>query len=181
MLEVITGSMFSGKSTRLIKRVKHLSDKGKHVVVLKPEDDESLHITTHDGLKIKSISINDTDDIYEHIEETDVLALDQVHYFSWDFAPVLNDIASKGIHVITSGLDLDFRGKPFGIVPELMGYADSVTKLQAKCRTCGRIATRSQRIVNGKPAKKTDPIFLESNDDSVQYEARCRFHHTVIE
>lgn len=182
MLEVITGCMFSGKTTRFIERVKELKAEGKTVIVLKPEEDVRYsedHVVSHDGVQIQGLSIDETDQIWEFVEDCDVIALDEVQFFGWDFAETVNEIANQGIHVLAAGLDLDFRGRSFGIIPELMALADTVTKLSGNCSECGELASRSQRLVNGFPAKESDPVYVETADDLIQYEPRCRRHHEV--
>jgi len=184
VLEVITGSMFSEKTTELIYRVREYEREGKTVVTLKPVQDARYSrndVVSHDGLKIRALAIDGVDEIYEIVEEEecDVLAIDEIQFFGWDLLDVISDIANRGIYVMVAGLDLDFKGKPFGIMPELMALADIVNKKHARCKVCGKIASRSQRLINGVPAKESDPIFLNSENENITYEPRCRYHHEV--
>lgn len=186
MLEVITGSMFSEKTTELIHRVKTYEAEGKHVVTLKPIQDSRYarhDVVSHDGLTMRALAVDGVDEIYEIVEEEacDVLAIDEVQFFGWDLLEVVVELANRGVYVLVAGLDLDFRGRPFGIMPELMALADIVQKKHATCAVCGRIASRSQRLLNGVPAKASDPIFLMDATEAIQYEPRCRFHHEVRE
>jgi thymidine kinase len=184
MLEVITGSMFSEKTTELITRVKEYEKEGKNVIIVKPVQDSRYsrnNVVSHDGLKIRALPVDGVDEIFEVIEEEecDILAIDEVQFFGWDFLEVISHIADKGVYVLAAGLDLDFRGRPFGIMPELMALADIVKKKHAKCSICGNIASRNQRLVNGVPAKESDSIVVTGTNESITYEPRCRFHHEV--
>lgn len=184
MLEIITGSMFSEKTTELITRVKEYEKEGKNVIILKPIQDSRYarnSVVSHDGLKIRALPVDGVEEIYEVIEEEacDILAIDEVQFFGWDFLDVITQIADQGVYVIAAGLDLDFRGKPFGIMPELMALADIVKKKHAKCSVCGNIASRNQRLVNDVPAKESDPLVVIGNNENITYEPRCRFHHEV--
>lgn len=182
MLEVITGCMYSGKTTRFIQRVEKLEEEGKTVFRLKPMQDfrySKNDIVTHDGVKIKGIAIDEVDEIHEILseEEYDVIAIDEVQFFHWDFIEIINELADSGKHVLLAGVDLDFSGSPFGIMPEILAYADVLIKLNAKCSVCQENASRSQRLVNGKPARKKDPRIIYS--DEITYEPRCRKHHEL--
>ena len=182
MLELITGSMFAGKTTLFIKRINELREAGKNVVVLKPIQDfrySKNDVVSHDGLRVKGLAVDEVFEIREIVEEQrcDVIAMDEIQFFGWDFVEIVNELADRGVHVLLAGLDMDFTGRPFGIMPELLAYADVLVKLHAKCHVCDGIATRNQRLVNGKPAKLHDPIFVSG--DHITYEPRCRFHHEV--
>jgi thymidine kinase len=109
--------------------------------------------------------------------ETTVVAIDEVQFFAHDVVSVIESLAARGIRVVVAGLDMDFRGEPFGSMPELMSRAEEVTKLHAICVVCGEAACRTQRIVNGKPARFDDPVILVGASE--RYEARCRTHHIV--
>ncbi|MGO0715269.1 thymidine kinase [Bacillus subtilis] len=180
-LELICGSMFSGKSQELIRRVKRATYAKQEVRVFKPVIDNRYSeaaVVSHNGTSMTSYAISSAADIWDHISEsTDVIAVDEVQFFDQEIVEVLSSLADKGYRVIAAGLDMDFRGEPFGVVPNIMAIAESVTKLQAVCSVCGSPASRTQRLIDGKPASYDDPVILVGASES--YEARCRHHHEV--
>ncbi|AJO60071.1 thymidine kinase [Bacillus subtilis] len=180
-LELICGSMFSGKSEELIRRVKRATYAKQEVRVFKPVIDNRYSeaaVVSHNGTSMTSYAISSAADIWDHISEsTDVVAVDEVQFFDQEIVEVLSSLADKGYRVIAAGLDMDFRGEPFGVVPNIMAIAESVTKLQAVCSVCGSPASRTQRLIDGKPASYDDPVILVGASES--YEARCRHHHEV--
>ncbi|MCE0741337.1 thymidine kinase [Bacillus sp. G16] len=180
-LELICGSMFSGKSEELIRRVKRATYAKQEVRVFKPVIDNRYSedaVVSHNGTSMTSYAISSAADIWDHISEsTDVIAVDEVQFFDRDIVEVLSSLADKGYRVIAAGLDMDFRGEPFGVVPDIMAIAESVTKLQAVCSVCGSPASRTQRLIDGKPASYDDPVIKVGASES--YEARCRHHHEV--
>ncbi|AEP88651.1 thymidine kinase [Bacillus spizizenii] len=180
-LELICGSMFSGKSEELIRRVKRATYAKQEVRVFKPVIDHRYSedaVVSHNGTSMTSYAISSAADIWDHISEsTDVIAVDEVQFFDEEIVAVLSSLADKGYRVIAAGLDMDFRGEPFGVVPSIMAIAESVTKLQAVCSVCGSPASRTQRLIDGKPASYDDPVILVGASES--YEARCRHHHEV--
>ncbi|WP_339178665.1 thymidine kinase [Bacillus sp. FSL R5-0560] len=180
-LELICGSMFSGKSEELIRRVKRATYAKQEVRVFKPVIDNRYSedaVVSHNGTSMTSYAISSAADIWDHISEsTDVIAVDEVQFFDRGIIDVLSALADKGYRVIAAGLDMDFRGEPFGVVPDIMAIAESVTKLQAVCSVCGSPASRTQRLIDGKPASYDDPVILVGASES--YEARCRHHHEV--
>ncbi|MEC1662252.1 thymidine kinase [Bacillus halotolerans] len=180
-LELICGSMFSGKSEELIRRVKRATYAKQEVRVFKPVIDNRYSedaVVSHNGTSMTSYAISSAEDIWNHISEsTDVIAVDEVQFFDRSIIGVLSSLADKGYRVIAAGLDMDFRGEPFGVVPDIMAIAESVTKLQAVCSVCGSPASRTQRLIDGKPAFYDDPVILVGASES--YEARCRHHHEV--
>ncbi|AKL86712.1 thymidine kinase [Bacillus atrophaeus] len=182
-LELICGSMFSGKSEELIRRVKRATYAKQEVRVFKPAIDNRYSeeaVVSHNGTSMTSHVIAAPAEIWNHISETtDVIAVDEVQFFDRMIIEVLSSLADKGYRVIAAGLDMDFRGEPFGVVPDLMAMAETVTKLQAVCSVCGSPASRTQRLINGKPASYDDPIILVGASES--YEARCRHHHEIPE
>ncbi|MDM5303609.1 thymidine kinase [Bacillus subtilis] len=182
-LELICGSMFSGKSEELIRRVKRATYAKQEVRVFKPVIDNRYSedaVVSHNGTSMKSYAISSSADIWDHISErTDVIAVDEVQFFDQEIVEVLSSLADKGYRVIAAGLDMDFRGEPFGVVPDIMAIAESVTKLQAVCSVCGSPASRTQRLIDGKPASYDDPVILVGASES--YEARCRHHHEIPE
>ncbi|UTL72384.1 thymidine kinase [Bacillus halotolerans] len=180
-LELICGSMFSGKSEEPIRRVKRATYAKQEVRVFKPVIDNRYSedaVVSHNGTSMTSHAISSAEDIWNHISEsTDVIAVDEVQFFDRSIIGVLSSLADKGYRVIAAGLDMDFRGEPFGVVPDIMAIAESVTKLQAVCSVCGSPASRTQRLIDGKPASYDDPVILVGASES--YEARCRHHHEV--
>lgn len=180
-LEIICGSMFSGKSEELIRRVRRATFAKQEVKVFKPVIDNRYSeesVVSHNGTAIICKPISKSEEIFEHItEKTDVIAVDEVQFFDEDIADVLTLLANQGYRVIAAGLDQDFRGEPFSVVPKLMSLAELVTKLQAVCSVCGSPASRTQRLINGQPASYDDPIILVGASES--YEPRCRHHHEV--
>ncbi|MCY7782813.1 MULTISPECIES: thymidine kinase [unclassified Bacillus (in: firmicutes)] len=180
-LELICGSMFSGKSEELIRRVKRATYAKQEVRVFKPVIDNRYSedaVVSHNGTSMTSYAISSAADIWDHISEsTDVIAVDEVQFFDREIVEVLSSLADKGYRVIAAGLDMDFRGEPFGVVPDIMAIAENVTKLQAVCSVCGSPASRTQRLIDGKPASYDDPVILVGASES--YEARCRHHHEV--
>ncbi len=180
-VEVICGPMFAGKSEELIRRVRTLSYAHQKIIAFKPAIDnryDKSAISSHDGEKYQALAVSSVDDIEKNItEDTQVVAIDEVQFFGQPIVPLVERLADRGIRVIVAGLDTDFRGEPFGPMPELLSRAEFVTKLTAACTICGCAATRTQRLVDGKPAKFDDPIILVGAKES--YEARCRKHHVV--
>ncbi|MFC3886401.1 thymidine kinase [Bacillus songklensis] len=180
-IEVICGSMFSGKSEELIRRVRRTQFAKQDVQVFKPAIDNRYSeeaVVSHNGSSVIAKPIKNSAQILKEVkEETDVVAIDEVQFFDEGILDVVQILADKGYRVIVAGLDQDFRGEPFGQVPELMAIAESVTKLQAVCAVCGSPASRTQRLINGQPASYDDPIILVGASES--YEPRCRHCHIV--
>ncbi len=180
-IELICGSMFSGKTEELIRRVRRAQIAKQKVQVFKPSVDtryEKERVTSHSGAQIDAITVQEAKDILRLLEaDTSVVAIDEVQFFDWAITEVCAALAERGIRVIAAGLDMDFRGEPFGPVPVLMAQAEVVDKLQAICACCGAPASRTQRLVNGEPANYHDPIILVGASEA--YEARCRVCHRV--
>ncbi|KIQ93184.1 Thymidine kinase [Anoxybacillus thermarum] len=180
-LEVICGSMFSGKSEELIRRVRRAQFAKQEVKVFKPAIDNRYSeeaVVSHNGTSVIAIPVSCASDIRKHLTtHTDVVAIDEVQFFDGHVVDVVQQLADEGYRVIVAGLDQDFRGEPFGPVPTLMAIAESVTKLQAVCTVCGSPASRTQRLINGRPASYHDPVILIGASES--YEPRCRHHHEV--
>lgn len=181
-IEVICGCMFAGKTEELIRRIKTLQYGRKKVKVFKPRIDNRYaidEIASHSGYKVSCICIDDANDILKYLEEDDdVICVDEVQFLSKDIVSISDALANKGIRVILAGLDRDFRGEPFGSMPDLLIRAEFVTKLSAVCNKCGNPATRTQRMINGEPANYHDPIILVGATES--YEPRCRHCHELI-
>ena len=132
----------------------------------------------HSGQTVEAIPVKYPEELLAHLSpETTVVAIDEAQFFAPSITEVANGLAERGLRVMVAGLDLDFRGEPFGAMPELLCRADEVVKLHAICVVCGEPATRTQRLVNGSPARYDDPIILVGAQEA--YEARCREHHQV--
>ena len=181
-IEVICGSMFSGKTEELIRRIKTLEFAKKNVLVFKPAIDNrysNTKVVSHAGSSVESIVVPDARSILDFVkDDTDVVAIDEIQFFDEDVLLVCDYLAKKGLRVMAAGLDTDFRAEPFGVMPRLITDAEFVTKLTAVCMKCGAPATRTQRLVNGKPAQYSDPIIMVGAAEA--YEARCRHCHEVI-
>ena len=180
-LEVIVGSMFSGKSEELIRRVKRAIIARRAVQVFKPALDDRFGnelVRSHDGDSFVARPVRSSADVWRSVEpETSVVGIDEVQFFDPGIVDAVRSLVVSGRRVICAGLDLDFRGEPFGSVPVLLALAERVDKLEAICVVCGEAATRTQRIVNGVPAFFDDPIIVIGAQEA--YEARCRGCHEV--
>ena len=182
-IEVICGGMFAGKTEELIRRINVLSYARKNILVFKPKIDDrysTTEIASHAGSKVPCIVISEAKEILDHVNyDTDVVAIDEVQFFDEDVVDICEYLADSGLRVMVAGLDKDFRGEPFGVLPDLLTRAEFVTKLTAVCAKCGAPATRTQRIINGKPASFNDPIVLVGAKEA--YEPRCRHCHEIVE
>lgn len=180
-LEVICGSMFSGKTEELIRRVRRAQIARQQVQVFKPRLDDRYgveHVTSHNGVNIEAISVDSAGEILDAIHpDTSVVALDEAQFFSDAITDVCDALTHRGLRVIVAGLDMDFRGEPFGPMPLLMAQAEKVDKLRAICVVCGMDASRTQRLINGQPASYDDPVILVGANEV--YQARCRHCHQV--
>lgn len=183
-IEVICGSMFAGKTEELIRRITRIKFAKKDVLVFKPVIDDRYsysEVVSHSHRKVKSIPVVDSKAIQEYMNNLPKLpyavCIDEAQFFDRGLLDVCESLANKGVRVIVAGLDLDFRGEPFGIMPDILARAEYITKLQAICQICGDPATRTQRLIDGKPANYNDPIILVSAQE--KYEARCRHCHQV--
>ncbi|MCG3142576.1 MAG: Thymidine kinase [Anaerolineae bacterium] len=180
-VELICGSMFSGKSEELIRRVRRAQIARQNVMVFSNQIDarygEAL-VASHSGANVSARPIQRAADIWKHWDESvNVVAVDEAQFFDWEITEVVAQLAQRGVRVIVAGLDTDFRGEPFGPMPILMAQAEEVTKLNAICMVCGGPASRTQRLVNGAPAAYDDPLVVVGANE--MYEARCRHHHQV--
>lgn len=180
-IEVVCGSMFSGKTEELIRLVRRAQIARQKVQVFKPAIDTRYakrEIASHNGMQVEAVPVASTAQLRMLIEpDTTVVALDEVQFFDDDVVNLCNELAEQGIRVIVAGLDMDFRGEPFGPMPALMAQAERVNKLQAICVVCGNPASRTQRLINGQPAVYDDPVILVGASEV--YEARCRSCHVV--
>jgi thymidine kinase len=180
-IELICGSMFSGKTEELIRRVRRALIAKQHIQVFKPRIDDRYgiqEVTSHNGQRIEAVPLAKAIEILDALhDDTTVVAIDEVQFFDKGIIEVVEHLANDGVRVIIGGLDQDFRGEPFGFIPELMARAEDVQKLHAICAVCGDSASRTQRLVDGEPAYYDDPIIMVGAQES--YEARCREHHLV--
>lgn len=168
-LEVICGPMFSGKTEELIRRLRRAQIARQRVVILKPTLDDrfgSDHLVTHSQQRIPSITIGSSREILAHAAEADVIGIDEAQFLDEGIVEVCERLADQGKRVIVAGLDLDYRGRPFEPVPQLLARAEYITKTLAICMVCGAPAGRSQRV------RGTEERILVGSTDL--YEARCR-------
>ena len=168
-IEVICGSMFSGKAEELIRRLKRAKIANLKVEIFKPAIDvryDQIKIVSHDENAIHSTPIDSSQNLMLMAQEVDVVGIDEAQFFDDEIANVCDELALRGIRVIVAGLDMDFMGKPFGQMPFLMAKADYLTKLHAICMKCGNIANYSYRIIPNE-----EQIMLGAKN---AYEPRCR-------
>jgi thymidine kinase len=169
-IEVICGSMFSGKSEELIRRLRRAQIARQRVQIFKPKLDNRYdedHIVSHSEMKIKSQLVTNANEIIDQLEgRTQVVGVDEGQFFDLDLVGVCNKMADSGKRVIVAGLDQDFRGRPFDPMPQLLAIAEYITKTLAICVRCGAPANRTQRLVEG-----SDRLLVGATGS---YEARCR-------
>jgi thymidine kinase len=180
-IELICGSMFSGKTEELIRRLRRAVIAKQKVQVFKPKIDtryDEARVTSHNGMDFEAKPVSSPEAILEDLDvNTTVVAIDEVQFFDSDVIEVCESLAEQGKRVICAGLDTDFRGVPFGPMPDLLARAEHVAKLHAICVVCGDEASRTQRLIDGMPAAFDDPVVLVGAAEV--YEARCRLHHQV--
>jgi thymidine kinase len=181
-IEVITGSMFSGKSEEMLRRLRRAEIAGQKVLVVKPAMDTRFHadrVASHDGSSRLASCVQRSEEILliPGVEQVDVVAVDEAQFLDEELPHVAQFLADRGKRVIVAGLDQDFRGEAFGPIPTLLAQAEFVDKLQAICSVCGAPASRTQRLVNGRPARENDALIKVGAAEA--YEARCRRCHEV--
>jgi thymidine kinase len=183
-VEVISGSMFSGKTEELLRRLRRAEIAGQEVAVFKPAVDDrygEATIGSHNGRQWDATVVDsEGEGIWEILDQLNgekVVAIDEANFFSTELVDVCEALAADGRRVIVSGTDQTFRGEPFEPLPQLLALAEYVDKLQAICTVCGEPATRNQRLIDGEPAHVDDPTILVGAEES--YEARCRNCHTL--
>lgn len=180
-IEVVCGSMFSGKTDELIRRLVRATIAKQKVQVFKPSIDIRYaveKIASHAGSQFDAIPVSSAAEINTKLDaDTTVVGIDEAQFLDPGVAEVAQELADRGIRVLVAGLDMDFRGEPFGPMPSILAKAERVDKLHAICMVCGDEASRTQRLVNGKPAKYDDPVVIVGASE--MYEARCRAHHEV--
>ena len=180
-IEVITGSMFSGKTDELIRSLRRARIARQKIQVFKPAIDNRYgveKVKSHAGNEFEALPVANADAITLLVEmDTTVVAIDEAQFFDWHISEVCQSLVTRGVRVICAGLDMDFRGEPFGPIPLLLAQAEQVDKLQAICQVCGNAASRTQRLIDGIPAYYDDPVVQVGGSEA--YEARCREHHQV--
>jgi len=179
-LEVVCGPMFSGKSEELIRRLRRAEIAGQRALIVKPKIDnryDIAHVVSHAGAKMRAVAVESPADIPGLVEDYDVIGVDEVQFFPPEIVLILDGLVEKGMRVVASGLDQDFRGFPFGVMPELLCRAELVDKLQAVCHRCGGPATMTQRLVDGEAAPADGATIVVGALE--QYEARCRSCHEL--
>jgi thymidine kinase len=181
-IEVIAGVMFSGKSEELIRRVRRSLIARKKAQVFKSHLDERYSgiyaVSSHDGRMVEAIPVDSSSQLARAVDPgAHVIAIDEAQFLDAGIVGVVTDLAQRGRRVIVAGTDTDFRGEPFGAMPQLMAIAEVVDKLHAICVLCGGPASRNQRLIDGKPAPYSSPQIMVGAADT--YEARCRMCHSV--
>ena len=181
-IEVISGVMFSGKSEELIRRVRRAIIARKRVQVFKSHLDERyagiFSVSSHDGRTVEAIPVDSAAQIGGRVDPTaQVIAIDEAQFLDADVVSLSTALARRGRRVILAGTDTDFRGEPFGPMPQLLAVAELVDKLHAICVCCGGPASRNQRLIGGQPAPYDSPVIMVGSAES--YEARCRHCHQV--
>lgn len=181
-IEVVCGSMFCGKTEELIRLLRRAVIARQKVQVFKPaidmRYDSGVKVTSHAGISFDAIPIQRSAEILEKLSaDTTVVGIDEAQFLDEEIVPIVQSLADKSVRVIIAGLDTNFRAEPFGSMPTLLAIAERVQKLSAICMVCGEPATRTQRLVNGKPARYDEPVVVVGAAE--MYEARCRKHHEV--
>lgn len=181
-IEAIVGPMFAGKTEELIRRCRRMDYAHKNYMVFKPVIDNRYSYTdvvSHNKKSVHAYAIRNGSELRSLLKpETQAIVIDEVQFFDEGFFKDIYDLANLGYRVICGGLDTDFRGEPFGIIGSILAVAEDVMKITAICVCCGEEATKTQRIINGRPAYYDDPIILVGEKES--YEARCRCCHEVL-
>ena len=181
LIEVICGSMFSGKTDELIRRLVRARIAKQKVQVFKPAIDvryAEAKVTSHAGPDFDAVPVDQASEILQRADaDATVVGIDEAQFMDGGLVAVVQELAGRGVRVLVAGLDMDFRGEPFGVMPVLMARAERVDKLHAICMVCGAEASRTQRLVNGLPARYNEPVVIVGAAEL--YEARCRVHHEV--
>ena len=176
-IEVICGSMFSGKTEELIRRIRRAEYARQKILVFKPAIDnryDEVNIVSHSRMHAPCIPINQIAEIRDYLQDdVQIIAIDEAQFFDAEIVPLCNELADKGMRVIVAGLDQDYRGVPFGYLPQLLAIAEYVTKNLAICVVCGNPANRTQRTIH-----KSVQILVGSTE---AYEARCRNCHDIMD
>lgn len=173
--ELITGPMSCGKTEELLRRIRRCIIAKKKVIVISPDVDTRAggdYIESRNGLWLDAVKVKHSIQIMSVVKDAQIVAIDELQFFDKNIVQVISKLMSEGKKVIGTGLELDFKAEPFGSMPELMCIATKVDKLHAVCMKCGcEEATRTQRLIDGKPADKSSPLIMIGGDET--YEARC--------
>ena len=183
-IHLITGCMFSGKTDEMLRLIRRAEIAGRRVLLVRPTLDsrtEAGSVESRSGVTYKARSVADSGEIPPLVtgERASVVAIDEAQFFDPGLPEIAELLAAEGRSVLISGLDQDFLGRPFNSRPILLALADEVTKLTAICTVCGAEATRTQRMVGGRPAAADDPLIVVGGMNDDRYEARCRAHHVI--
>ena len=183
-LDVICGPMFSGKSEELLRRIRRAEIAQLAPLLFKPSLDDRYgdsDVVSHAGSRLRCISIGGSADIEAHpdLAAALVVGIDEVQFLDDGVVDVALRLVQRGARVLAAGLDRDFRGEPFGPMPQLLAHADDADKLHAICQICAGPATMTQRLVDGSPARRDDPVILVGASE--RYEARCRGCHRLAD
>ena len=183
-IHLITGCMFSGKTDEMLRLIRRAEIAGRRVVLVRPAMDDRTEagaVESRSGVTWKAVSVTDSSEIPPLVtaERASVVAIDEAQFFDDGLPEIAELLAAEGRSVLLSGLDQDFLGRPFNAMPTLLALADQVTKLTAICTVCGAEATRTQRLVGGRPAAADDPLIVVGGMNDDRYEARCRAHHVI--
>ena len=183
-IHLITGCMFSGKTDEMLRLIRRAEIAGRRVLLVRPAMDDRTEagaVASRSGLSWQAESVADSSAIPPRVtaERASVVAIDEAQFFDDGLPDVAEMLAAEGRSVLISGLDQDFLGRPFNSMPTLLALADQVTKLTAICTVCGAEATRTQRLVGGRPAAADDPLIVVGGMNDDRYEARCRAHHVI--
>ncbi|HET6381175.1 MAG TPA: thymidine kinase [candidate division Zixibacteria bacterium] len=181
-VHVICGCMFCGKTDEMLRLLRRFSIAGRRVILIKPRLDtrtDAAVVVSRSGAQHTAVTVDGSDDIEGVVGDADIVAIEEGQFWDERLPDVVEQLADAGKQVIVTGLDRDFRGVPFGPMPRLMALADQVTKLTAICMVCGEPATRTQRLIDGRPAPADSPLIVIGGMGDDRYEARCRLHHEV--
>lgn len=173
--ELITGPMSCGKTEELLRRLRRCIIARKKVIVISPDVDTRAggdYIESRNGLWLEAVKVKHSIQILSLVKDAQIVAIDELQFFDENIVPVITQLMNEGKKIIGTGLELDFKAEPFGHMPELMCIATKIDKLHAVCMKCGcEEATRTQRLIDGKPADKSSPLIMIGGDET--YEARC--------
>jgi thymidine kinase len=183
-IHVITGCMFSGKTDEMLRLLRRAEIAGRRVLLVRPVVDDRTSagtVESRSGVSWTARAVADSSEIPPIVshERASVVAIDEAQFFDDGLPEIAELLAAEGRSVMISGLDQDFMGRPFNSMPTLLALADEVTKLSAICTVCGAEATRTQRMVGGRPAASDDPLIVVGGLNDDRYEARCRAHHVI--